>query len=108
MATKQNEVNVSIMAGPGEMQLVMSLTRASHGPYGIDMVKATSVHFTTDLKGSVVTGGFSACVNSVSREDGSGNNWNLEGYVLDYPNISGFKGYYNSKTRKGHFTLMLR
>ncbi|MBU3668915.1 MAG: hypothetical protein FGM57_03025 [Candidatus Taylorbacteria bacterium] len=106
MAT--NEIKVSIVAGPSEMQLMMSLVRAFQGPYGIDISKATSVHFTTDGKVPTVTGGFSACINGMSREDGSGNSWNIEGYLFDYPNITGFKGYYNSKTRKGFLTLALR
>jgi len=108
---KENEINVSVIAGPNEMQLMMSLMRAYQGPYGIDIGKATSVHFTTDAQESIVAtgcGGFSACINGMSREDGSGNRWDLEGYLFDYPNISGFRGYYDSKTRKGYLTLTLR
>ena len=108
MTTNKNEIKVSIVAGPNEMQLMMSLMRAYKGPYGIDISKATSVYFTTDGKESTMTGGFSACVNGMSRENGSGNSWMLEGYLFDYPNISGLNGYYNSKTRKGYLTLTLR
>lgn len=105
MPTKEKEIDVIIKGGPNEMQLMFSLMRPHDAPYGIDPLKATSVHFTTNLQTPGVSG-FSACIESIAREDGSGSSWCLEGYVFDKPlGFARFRGWYTSKTRGGVFTL---
>ena len=104
------DTQVQITAGPSEMQLTTSLMRPSRSqtPYGIDIDKATSVHFTTDFKDkemSVKIPAFSATIIGMEREDGSGNSWNIHGYVLDYSEFHHFSGYYSTRTRRGFFTL---
>ncbi len=68
----------------------------------------TSVRFTTDGKEPAVAVVFRACVTGMSREGGSDNGWNIEGYLFDHPNVAGFKGCYNGKTREGLLILALR
>lgn len=102
MATTQNEIKVSVTAGPSEMQLMMSLMRPYRSLYQVDMDKGTSVRFTTH------GGGFHTSINLMQREDGSGNRWILEGYVFDDPSFRNFRGFYDSKTRKGYLTLIVR
>lgn len=107
MTTNKKEIKVSIIAGPNEEQLKISLTRACQGPYGVSMDKANSVQFITNGKDSIMSSGFSACLEGMSQVDGSENSWIIEGYILGHTNISGFNGYYNSNTRKGNLTLTL-
>lgn len=103
MAIENKEVQVRIVAGPSTLELIASLTRKGHGPYGIDMDKATSVHFTTDGKTSIAA--FSGAIEGMKRIVRTGDRWILNGSIFDYNEIHFFKGDYNAKTRNGHFTL---
>lgn len=105
MANKKNEIGVGISAGPSEMQLMMSLMRNTQGQHGLDIDRVTSVRFTTLSDKLPEITAFNACIDGMSRECGSGNSWNIEGYVFDPPFTGKFKGHFNTKLRKGFLNL---
>jgi hypothetical protein len=106
MTQEIKEVKVKIINGPNEMHLMMSLMRPFKGNFDdVNINAATAVQFT--VKGNSDIPGFRACINSMSREDGSGNSWDIEGYTIGGSTFRKFKGYYNSRKREGVITLTL-
>jgi len=101
------EKELKIVNGPNKMQLIVSLMRPRKGAFDdTDIDRSTAVRFTTFDHVSDIPG-FRACINSMGREDGSGNSWNIEGYTIGGSTSSKFKGYYNSRKREGVITLTL-
>ena len=47
-------------------------------------------------------------VNTLEYEDGSGNSWNLKGFLPGSSTGQAFKAYYNSDTRRGSLSLEQR
>jgi hypothetical protein len=44
-------------------------------------------------------------ITSVEREDGSGESWNIEGYINTPKGYRRFKAYFDTRSRKGTLTL---
>jgi len=42
-------------------------------------------------------------VNEIAREDGSGESWNITGYLVEDGHR--FEAYFSTKTRKGHMVV---
>lgn len=105
MTTEKKEIKATIVAGPNELQMMMSLMHpGADTPFNIDMGRGTSVQFTIEREG-LPNIEIHASIQSIQREDGSGHKWNIGGYVFDRKPIRAFNAYYNSKTRKGVMTL---
>ena len=102
MTNATNGVSRRVIAGPSELQILMSLMRPSEGaPFRINMTKGTAVKFTVMREDQPNVEIWTA-IESIQREDGSGNSWNIGGQVLDGGEYRTFNGYYNSKLRVGH------
>jgi len=89
-----------ILNGPSLMDLTLSLVLF---PEQRAVVFKTNGNMVVDIDSDV-------CVrlSSLGVEDGSGNNWLIEGYAKPYCDEKPFgkefrvKGYYNTKRREGH------
>lgn len=79
-----------ITAGPSKFDLSVSLFTQ----------KGKSVKFTVDGKSVEV------CLSTVQAEDGSGESWNLTGYIVGMMPPKHYKAYFSTQSRKGHFEVI--
>jgi len=97
MATQRFEIT----DGPGKWDLMLGLFDGT-------CTNPRRVAFT--LWSNLLEKGFylRLLLSGVSREDGSGESWIVTGYVNDNSGISGraIKGYYSTRTRKGHLDII--
>lgn len=94
-----------IVAGPPKFDLMTALFAKSDAPQRLEFA----------LKGylpdSSLIDGKPPCVkkvrlSSVEREDGSGESWNLKGWVEVGGYSSRFEAYYDTRSRNGHFKIL--
>ena len=97
------EVTFTMVQGPNNHQLLASLGRPYKAPMGIDPSIATAVTFTDDTGTE-----FLVCIDSMGREDSSGNSWTIEGRAVGpQKNHGQFVGYYQANSRKGWLRFAL-
>jgi len=85
-----------ILDAPGKFELMTAL-----------FVKGTRVEFTVRLDGVKPTR-VTVQINGVTAEDGSRQNWIIDGYIIPADTEmpwDQFSGYYDTRTRKGHITV---
>jgi hypothetical protein len=95
----QNNRQFVIENGPGKFDFMLSLfDNIGHRP--------RTVGFT--LQG--ITQPLAVSIDSIAREDGSGESWNFKGTLRDSATELYFsvEGYFSSKTRKGHMRFVMR
>lgn len=91
----------TIVAAPSKFDLMTALF---HGKNGEDhpRVKFTVQEYVSGTKPAGAPMVVEAIINGVSREDGSGESWCIEGYVSVKTEDHGrFKGWYRTTDRKG-------
>ncbi len=89
-------VRHNIKTGPSKFELLLAL-------FDSRQVNTRKVEFRTDADTL-----YDAVITSVEREDGSGESWNIRGYLSEkkpgakIPSPStNFEGYFRTDTRKG-------
>lgn len=89
--TKQN----TIAGGPSKFDLMIAFFDKNGSHRRPVIFKIGGPDFPTIIEVPVV-------INTLGWEDGSGNNWNIEGYASDGP-FQGLNvvGYFNSNRREG-------
>ncbi|MEI6042388.1 MAG: hypothetical protein WCQ00_02360 [bacterium] len=101
MAQEKN-IGLNVTGGPSAGQMWDSLHRPHAGSFGGNMSQETAVYFTTtDTRPGKAS--FYATIDGMTREDGSGEHWNIEGRVFrTSPNGTvPYKAYYCSRDRSG-------
>ena len=81
-----------IVKGPGKFDLMVAL-------FDNTFSSPRLVTFTVDSAGREVE--LEIVVNSVEREDGSGESWNFRGYLQTKQGDVAVQGYYSTKKRTG-------
>lgn len=98
-------VDNDTIAGPNLAGLIAALTRKSVSKPSRELLEYLSVTITTQNGRKMYV-----IVNMLLRDDGSGESWVYEGYVvrLDDAWINNWlkcKGFINTQTRKGHIKV---
>lgn len=93
-------VQDTILGGPSKFDLMVSLL------HGVARKKRVHVDFEIRCNDPTITCNWEIYINSLEREDGSGEQWLFQGYVrmINLP----CKGFYSTKTRKGWLEIIER
>lgn len=85
----------TIMAGPSKFDLMLALfDLTANKPHKVSFTLHETTY--TDVR-----------VNSVSQEDGSGESWNIAGYISRAGDtLERFSAYYRTDLRTGRFKLL--
>lgn len=86
-------LEMKILNGPSKWDIMLAL-------FDNTARAVRTVKFTCDQTG-LPTRDFEVSIDSVLREDGSGESWEFTGHV----GFQSVKGCFNTVTRKGHFTF---
>lgn len=104
----RKQIAATIIAGPSEMQMMMSLMRRnSNIPHNkVNASEFTAVQFAVNTEDGNCIELFTT-IDSMERKSGSGHHWNIHGYAVRPSDIRKVNGYYDSKTRKGTLNIEL-
>ncbi len=88
---------LEITDGPSKFDLMLALFdgNCEHRREVVFNLRAGKSTSTLAVIDSVVV------IDSVTREDGSGESWNFEGRVVDFVGNPKIIGYFSTRTRKG-------
>ncbi|MDO8601658.1 MAG: hypothetical protein Q7R62_00795 [bacterium] len=90
----------AIVNGPSKFDLMVALF------YGSGLEK-TRPEVTFEIGAGGETRRVSCIINSISREDGSGESWNIQGYTPHEEPWMDFRAYFTTSVRQGHIRFSL-
>lgn len=91
-----NKLSFDVISGPSKFDLMLSLFDGNKEP-------RRTVEF--QLEGA--RGPITVAITMVQQEDGSGESWNVEGWITSYRRNFAIKAYYSSNSRKGYLTFVV-
>lgn len=99
--TTQKTIDFPIVGGPGKFDIMVSLFEGN--PENRHTVEFT---LETTYGPNPLTTKLKVAVTGVQQEDGSGESWNISGWVSNGPRAH-FKCYYSSRNRHGNFSFII-
>lgn len=91
----QDNLLFNVVGGPNKFDLMTSL---------FDGNKKPRRTVELQLKGACTP--ITVAITMVEQEDGSGESWNIKGYITDHPRNFNIKAYYSSSRQKGYITFI--
>jgi len=87
-------MSTKVVGGPGKFDLMVAF-------FDGDCRNRRNVTFVTGISGKVTRTFGPVVINSMEREDGSGESWNISGYEMN--TNKKFKMLFSTKTRQGSY-----
>lgn len=97
-----------ISGGPSKFDLMVSLFEGNKTPrktirFKVDSGRRNPVGPRNSEESAIIHSDMDVGITAVEQEDGSGESWMFQGYVVSTFRPGRIQGYYSTKTRTGWF-----